>query len=104
MLERNRINLENELFDADVPDFFWHGDHEVYQPVFDMVRRYLDIGKRAGALNRRLDVLKEVFDVLQSEINSRHAQKLVWIVIWLILVEVLISLFTFFFSQFYKRK
>lgn len=100
MLERNRVNLQNELFDADTPDFFWHGEHEGLEPVFLMVRKYLDIGKRAEIINRRLDVLKEVFDVCQTELDNRHAAKLEWIVIWLIILEVLISLFTFFYGQF----
>ena len=40
-------------------------------------------------LNKRLDIIKELFDMLASELANRHSYTLEWIVIILIMVEVL---------------
>ena len=40
-------------------------------------------------LNKRLDILKELFDMLATELHNSHSNKLEWIVIILIMVEVL---------------
>ena len=39
-------------------------------------------------LNKRLDIIKELFDMLASEYHNSHASMLEWIVIILILIEV----------------
>ena len=39
-------------------------------------------------LNKRLDIIKELFDMLASELANRHSNTLEWIVIILIMVEV----------------
>ena len=39
-------------------------------------------------LNKRLDIIKELFDMLASELHQSHSNKLEWIVIILIVIEV----------------
>ena len=39
-------------------------------------------------LNKRLDILKELFDMLASEYHNSHASMLEWIIIILIVIEV----------------
>ena len=39
-------------------------------------------------LNKRLDLIKELFDMLANELHNNHSNTLEWIVIVLILVEV----------------
>ena len=39
-------------------------------------------------LNKRLDIIKELFDMLASELHQSHSNKLEWIVIILIAIEV----------------
>ena len=39
-------------------------------------------------LNQRLDILKELFDMLSNEMHNNHSNKLEWIVIILIVIEV----------------
>ena len=39
-------------------------------------------------LNKRLDIIKELFDMLASELANRHSNTLEWIVIILIMIEV----------------
>jgi uncharacterized Rmd1/YagE family protein len=47
---------------------------------------------RVEVLNKRLDMLKELLDVLQQQMENAHASKLEWIVIWLIVIEVIVEL------------
>jgi len=46
-------------------------------------------------LNKRLDMLRELLDVLQQQMENAHAIKLEWIVIWLIVVEVVLQVVAF---------
>ena len=50
--------------------------------------RYLEMSGRTEVLNKRLDMLRELLDVLQQQMENAHAVKLEWIVIWLIVIEV----------------
>ena len=79
----------NELYKAilDNPDFFWEDDE--WLPVYSRVAKYLEVDRRADVLNKRLDILKELFDMLATELHNSHSNKLEWIVIILIMVEVL---------------
>ena len=40
-------------------------------------------------LNKRLDIIKELYDMLASELATAHSNKLEWIIIILILIEVI---------------
>ncbi len=46
---------------------------------------------RTEVLNKRLDMLRELLDVLQQQMENAHAVKLEWIVIWLIVIEVVLQ-------------
>jgi uncharacterized Rmd1/YagE family protein len=46
---------------------------------------------RTEILNKRLDMLRELLDVLQQQMENVHAVKLEWIVIYLIMAEVLLQ-------------
>lgn len=74
---------------ADTPDFFWKEDS--YEPHYQMVMSYLEMSSRTEILNKRLDMLRELLDVLQQQMESSHAVKLEWIVIWLIVAEVVLQ-------------
>ena len=53
---------------------------------------YLEMGTRTDVLNKRLDMLRELLNVLQQQMETAHAVKLEWIVIWLIVIEVVLQL------------
>lgn len=55
------------------------------------MKSYLEMDSRITVLNKRLDMLKELLDMLQHQIHNAHATKLEWIVIWLIIIEVAIE-------------
>jgi uncharacterized Rmd1/YagE family protein len=56
------------------------------------VNKYLEVERRVEVLNKRLDIIKELFDMLASELANRHSYTLEWIVIILIMVEVFFQL------------
>lgn len=83
-VDRASINLHSDILDN--PDYFWEDDE--WLPAYARVSKYLEITRRAEVLNKRLDIIKELFDMLASEYHNSHASMLEWIVIVLILIEV----------------
>lgn len=92
-IDRHSINLHQELLDT--PEFFW--EYSELEPYYRMVAHYLDIERRVNVLNQRLTVLKELFDMLNNEINHKHSSRLEWTIIWLIVIEVLLELVALYF-------
>ena len=86
-MERNSINLASDVLDT--PSFFWENDE--WDPVYTMLCKYLEHETRIDVLNRRLDCVHELLDVLQQQAENQHAYRLEWIVIWLIACEVVIQ-------------
>lgn len=84
---RHGLNLHSDILDT--PDFFW--DENKYKPNYIKMMSYLEMESRIQVLNKRLDMLKELLDMLQHQIHNAHATTLEWIVIWLIIIEVLIE-------------
>jgi len=79
--------LHTEILDT--PDFFWK--NEKCEQDYKLVMRYLEMSERTEVLNKRLDMLRELLDVLQQQMENSHALKLEWIVIWLIVIEVVLQ-------------
>ncbi|OQR99327.1 hypothetical protein THRCLA_06550 [Thraustotheca clavata] len=88
-IERSDINLNSDMLDD--PDFFW--DDDEYQPLYKKMMKYLDVDSRVHILNTRLDILRELLDVLSQQLARQHDTKLEWIVIWLIVAEVVVDVF-----------
>mmetsp|Transcript_1169 Transcript_1169/g.1899 ORF Transcript_1169/g.1899 Transcript_1169/m.1899 type:complete len:426 (+) Transcript_1169:137-1414(+) len=84
---RHDLNLHSDVLDT--PDFFWEED--TYEPDYLVVAKYLEMESRVEVLNTRLDMLKELLDMIQQQMQNAHASKLEWIVIWLIVIEVVIE-------------
>jgi uncharacterized Rmd1/YagE family protein len=74
----------------DTPEFFW--DHSDLEPFYTIIANELDIKTRGQILNQRLDVVRELFEMLGNELNHQHSSRLEWIIIGLIVSEVVISL------------
>mmetsp|Transcript_6206 Transcript_6206/g.19760 ORF Transcript_6206/g.19760 Transcript_6206/m.19760 type:complete len:406 (+) Transcript_6206:38-1255(+) len=91
-IERGVVNLHSELLDT--PEYFW--DSDAFEHVWENVSKYLDVSNRVDVLNRRLDIIRELLDMLNDQLTNQHASKLEWIVIWLIVVEVVLQLLFFF--------
>jgi uncharacterized Rmd1/YagE family protein len=86
-VKRSSINLHSDMLDT--PLVFW--EYQEWEPIYNKMRNYLDVDKRLEILNKRLDILKELYDMLNNEIKNQNEYYLEWIIIWLIVVEVLIE-------------
>ncbi len=86
-IERNYINLHSEILDT--PEFFW--DYPELEPFYRRTAHYLDITKRGEILNKRLNVVHELIEILSSELNHQHTSRLELIIILLILIEVALA-------------
>lgn len=86
--ERNSINLDNDILD--LPEFFWR--RPKYESYYQMASSYLDINTRLDILNRRLDSIHEVYDILSNELNHLHSSRLEMVIILLIVIEVIMSI------------
>jgi uncharacterized Rmd1/YagE family protein len=87
-IERNSINLHFDVLDT--PEFFW--EYVELEPLYIMMANYLDVRRRVDILNKRLDVVHELFDMLGTELNHQHSSRLEWTIICLIVIEVALSL------------
>lgn len=90
-IARSSINLNSEYLDT--PEFFWRNPN--LEPSYMMTKKFLDIPSRVMSLNQKLDVLQDLFDILNSQVEHRHSSMLETIIILLILIEILISIAQF---------
>lgn len=87
-IDRSSINLHLKLLD--VPNFFW--DHTDLEPLYEMITEYTTLRERVNILNKQLNVMHELLEMLANELNNQHSSKLEWIIILLIFVEIVIIL------------
>lgn len=88
LLEKHSINLHFNLLEK--PDFFW--EYPEFEESYTSLSRYLEIENSVEVINKKLQVLQELVDVLSNEQKYRHSYFLEWIVIYLIVFEVILSL------------
>jgi uncharacterized Rmd1/YagE family protein len=86
--QRNFVNLHTDLLDT--PEFFWKRPR--YEPYYEMAIQYLDIRTRLDIVNRKLDVIHELYGILSDELKHRHSAFLETIIVGLILTELLLTL------------
>eukprot|EP00746_Dinoflagellata_sp_MGD_P018476 gnl/MRDRNA2_/MRDRNA2_142847_c0_seq1.p1 gnl/MRDRNA2_/MRDRNA2_142847_c0~~gnl/MRDRNA2_/MRDRNA2_142847_c0_seq1.p1 ORF type:complete len:548 (-),score=92.05 gnl/MRDRNA2_/MRDRNA2_142847_c0_seq1:620-2104(-) len=82
------VNLQTDILDT--PEIFW--DEAEFEQHYQAGRLYLDVDKRVDILNTRLEILRDLFDILQDAHNTRHGTKLEWIIIILVGIEVILGL------------
>lgn len=87
-LDRTSISLH--LGELDTPEFFW--ENSDYEPLYQEMVVELDLNARTSALNQKLGVLHELFEMLGQELSDQHSSRLEWAIILLIVLEVLILL------------
>ena len=88
-IERNAINLHMDILDT--PEFFW--EYPEFEFLYIMVANYLDIRTRVEILNQRLNIIHGLFEMLGTELNHSHSNRLEMTIVCLIVIEVLISIF-----------
>lgn len=84
-LAKSEIMLHYDLLD--VPDFFW--EYPEYEPDYQKMAIYLEIRQRLEVLNKRLETIHELFQMMADEQKHKHSSLLEWIVIWLIAFEAI---------------
>ncbi len=87
-VERNSVNLHTDILDT--PEVFW--EFPEHDALYRMTAQYLDLNPRVNVLNQRLNIVKELLDVLVTELNHLHTARLEWVIIVLILFEVIIGI------------
>lgn len=95
---RSSITFHSDLLD--LPEFFWRLPK--YEPYYHMASKYMDITARLDVLNRRLDIIHELYGVLSEEFKHQKSMKLELYIVILIVVEVVLSSFHLF-SPFFKK-
>ena len=88
MIVRHEVNLHSDLLD--IPDFFW--TEEKYTTEYDIARRYLEMTGRIEVVNRRLELLKQLLDVINLQLVNSHSKYRTEILIYLIALYVLIEI------------
>lgn len=86
--DRSLVNLHSNILDT--PEFFW--EYSDFEPLYRLIAQDLDIASRVSVLNKRLDILKDLFEMLGSELDSRHSSFLELTIIFLIAVELILGL------------
>ena len=86
-IERSTININTEILDT--PEFFW--EYPELEAFYRKTASYLEVTKRADALNRRLNVIHELFEILRNELNHQYSSRLEWTLIVLIVIEVVLA-------------
>jgi uncharacterized Rmd1/YagE family protein len=77
------------LISADTPEIFW--SEPDLQPLYNAIRKYLEINQRVELLNKRVAVISDLLDMLKENLNSTHGENLEWVVIILIAFEIVIG-------------
>eukprot|EP00755_Sulcionema_specki_P025247 Sspe_Gene.82886::Locus_54346_Transcript_6_7_Confidence_0.143_Length_2854::g.82886::m.82886 len=93
-LHRMDINLHTDMLET--PDFFWNRSELVR--VYQEARKYMEITSRTSVLNKRLEVVHELFSVMYDELQTRTSNMLEWIIIWLLFSDLLIGLAMMYFD------
>jgi uncharacterized Rmd1/YagE family protein len=87
-IKRNSINLHSDILDT--PEFFW--EYPELDPMYRSTVNYLDVFTRVDVLNKRLNIVNELLEMLGNQLNHQHSSTLEWIIIALIVIEVIIAL------------
>lgn len=88
LLVRSKINLHSDLIDT--PDYFW--DRPRSEKIYLEALKEMDLSKRLGNLNKRLDIMQNIYGLLISQIEHTHTFWLEITIILLIAFEVLFGL------------
>lgn len=71
----------------DTPEFFW--EYPELDASYQTIARYLEVRNRLEILEKRLQVIHELFSMLADEQKHRQSANLEWIIIVLITIEVI---------------
>ena len=87
-VERSSINLHVDVLD--VPEILW--EYPELEPYYRLIANYLDVQPRVEVLNKRLEIIHELFEMLGNELNHQHSSRLELTIILLIVIEVVVTI------------
>lgn len=87
-LVKSQINLHSDLLDT--PDYFW--DRPESEKLYLATTKEMDLNIRIHTLNRRLDIMKDLYDLLSDHLQHKHSAQLEIIIVILLCVEIALSL------------
>ncbi len=87
-LLKAQINLYSDLLDT--PDYFW--DRQGAEKVFLSTKEEMDMQARLDNLNKRLDMMQELYEMLAEQIKHGHFIMLEVTIVILISIEVVYTL------------
>lgn len=96
---RQLAKLRGVLFDTssditlhfnllDTPEFFW--DYPELEAEYQKLAKYLDLLPRIEIMNKKLDTIHGLLDMLAAEQHHKHSAFLEWIIIVLIAVDIVV--------------
>lgn len=88
-LMKSDINLGFELLDT--PNYFWEHPNEMKYYIEMM--NYLELEQRMNILNKKINVVSEILEMLSDEQKHQDSSFLERVIIFLILFEVVMFLF-----------
>lgn len=68
------------------PEFVW--EYSAFSPLYETCIRYLDIKPRADLLNKRLEIIHGMLEILSENITTHNSEKLERTMTWLIGISV----------------
>lgn len=83
------ITLHYNLLDT--PEFFW--DYPELEEYYQRLAKYLDLLPRVTILNKKLETIQNLLDMLATEHNHKHSAFLEIVIIVLIAVDIVIYFF-----------
>jgi len=84
ILDRHTIYLYADVLDT--PDVCW--ENPDLDPLYRTVNKYLELTSRIDLLNSRVEVVRELLNLLAEELQNKHASRLEEIIILLITIEI----------------
>eukprot|EP00935_MAST-01C_sp_MAST-1C-sp1_P000560 g560.t1 len=91
-IQRSDVNLKSDILDS-LPECLW--DEDRFESVYRETRTYLDMEERVDTLNKRLDIMRELLEILHNQANEQHSVRLEWIIIYLIFLELIAQVLNF---------
>lgn len=83
------ITLNFNLLDT--PEFFW--DYPELENYYQGLVKYLDLRPRMDIINKKLETIHDLLDMMAQEQYHKHSAFLEWVIIILIAADIVVYLF-----------
>ncbi|KAM9958634.1 hypothetical protein ACTFIW_012223 [Dictyostelium discoideum] len=89
--EQLRLKSELNLSDInDTPEYFWENPEG--ESIYNSIRSHCEINKRIRVMNEKINLITNIYEVINDEQKHNHSIRLERIIIFLIAMEIFITL------------